>query len=133
MTLEAPAVNAQRLNQESTDGRPPTTVWKVRVVKAYAEAHNHILVGHVVDRNPVFIELHCLSFHFGRSVNSLKDVYKGDYAVRIVPWSRVEVINVLPAAFRTGAARLTRDEDGNIILVDRGHRCPVISPRESRH
>jgi hypothetical protein len=71
--------------------------WKVRSVKPYANASNHLFIGEVLDVNDTYIRMNCRTFHFRDSVaNGPKDVQMGDIAERIIPWSRVEVINVLP-------------------------------------
>jgi len=116
-----------------TAARTQSNVWKVRVVKSYAEAHNHLLIGEVFARDTVCVELNCRSFHFGRVVNSLKDVREGDLSIRIIPWSHIEIINVLPAEFNPGEAKLGLDGEGNILLKDRVYTCPVVTSRESRH
>jgi len=101
-------------------------------MKAYHEAHNHLLVGEVVSKDCVFIEMHCRSFHFGRSVNSLKDIRAGELGTRMVPWSQVEIINVLPAAFDSASAKLESDHCGNIFLADGSYACPLVTSREPR-
>ena len=110
-----------------------SNVWKIRVVKAYAEAHNHLLIGKVIARDTVCVELNCRSFHFGRLVNSLKDVRAGDLGVRIIPWSHIEIINVLPAEFNPGEAELSLDGDGNILLKGSAYACPIVTSQEPRH
>ncbi len=107
-------------------------VWKVRVVKTYHEAHNHLLIGEVVSKDTVCVELNCRSFHFGRLVNSLKDVRTGDLGIRIIPWSHIEIINVLPAEFNPGQAELGLDGEGSIFLKDRVYACPIVTSREPR-
>ena len=108
-------------------------VWKVRTVKAYPEAHNHLLIGEVLGRSMVCVELNCRSFHFGRLVNSLKGVHEGDLGVRIIPWSHIEIINVLPGEFDFDKAKLSMEEDGNILLKGQRHVCPIVVSREPRH
>ena len=108
-------------------------LWKVRVSKAYAEAHNHLLIGEVMSRDGVCVELDCRSFHFGRLVNSLKNVSVGEMGLRIVPWTQIEVINVLPSGFDYRGAELTADAEGNVHLTDRSHACPIATRQESRH
>ncbi len=110
-----------------------SALWKVRVNKAYAEAHNHLLVGEVMSRDSVCVELECRSFHFGRLVNSLKNVAVGDLGRRIVPWMQIEIINVLPGDYDYRGAELTADAEGNVYLTDRRHACPIATRQEPRH
>ena len=114
-----------------TDESSPV-VWKVRVVKAYAEAHNHLLIGEVLANDAVRVELNCRSFHFGRLVNSLKDVRTGDLGRRIIPWSQIEIINVLPDDFGFAEAQLAVDQEGSILLKGRAYACPIVTSREPR-
>jgi hypothetical protein len=107
-------------------------IWKVRVVKTYHEAHNHILIGAVRARDSVSVELHCRPFHFGRLVNGLKDVTPGEVGTRIIPWLQIEIINVLPTDFRFVEAELGTDGDGNIVLRDGSYACPIVTRREPR-
>ena len=34
-------------------------IWKIRTVKAYPEAHNHIIIGHVLERTDSYVRLDC--------------------------------------------------------------------------
>ncbi len=115
--------------------RSSSLVWKVRAVKAYSEAHNHLLVGEVRAKDRVCVELNCRSFHFGRMANSVKDVRAGDLGVRIIPWTYIEIVNVLPGDFDYRKAELTIDREGNILLRDRhhDHACPIATRNEPRH
>ena len=110
-----------------------SVIWKVRVVKRYPEAHNHLLIGKVLAKDGVCIELDCRSFHFGRLINSLKDVQAGESGRRIIPWSHIEIINVLPDDFDYREAELSLDREGNILLKDRRYACPIATRSEPRH
>lgn len=110
-----------------------SVIWKVRVVKAYPEAHNHLLIGEVLAKDRVCVEMNCRSFHFGRVVNSLKDIRAGDVGVRIIPWAHIEIINVLPADLNYREAELSLDREGNIFLRDSQHICPIAARGEPRH
>ena len=114
-------------------GESCAVVWKVRVVKAYAEAYIHLLIGRVLARDGVCVELDCRSFHFGRVVNNLKDARVGDWGARIVPWLHIEIINVLPQRFDPREAELDLDGEGNILLKDRVYGCSIVTSREPRH
>ena len=42
-------------------------IWKIRTVKEYTDAHNHILVGRVLAITDSYVRLHCRSYHFGKN------------------------------------------------------------------
>ena len=107
-------------------------IWKVRCVKPYPEAHNHLLIGQVVGGDEVSLALMCRSFHYGRAVSRAKDIAVGTIGKRIVPWSRVEIINELPASFDHEKARLKADQEGNIFLSDEHYSCPIVTA-QNRH
>ena len=68
---------------------------KIRTIKNYPDAHNHLLVGKVLEITDSYVRLHCRTYHFGRVINSPKDILIGGVMVRVVPWSRIEIINEL--------------------------------------
>jgi len=107
-------------------------IWKIRTVKDYTEAHNHVLVGQVLDHNEAYIRLHCRSYHFGKVVNLPKDVNEGILMVRIVPWHRVEIVNELAASFNYMNARVTTDKDGDVVLKDDTYTCSLIYRHDKR-
>ncbi len=107
-------------------------IWKVRTVKEYADAHNHILVGQVLESNESYLRLHCKSYHFGKVVNTPGDVREGCLMVRIVPWSRVEIINELPNTFSYANAKITRDQDGTVLLKDDTYICSLVYQYDRR-
>jgi hypothetical protein len=102
-------------------------VWKVRIVKEYPEAHNHLIVGEVVEEGPVWVKLRCRTYHFGRSVERPQDVKVGILSTRIIPWARVEIINELPEDFDYAGAKLVADGKGNVSLVHGRYPCPIVT------
>ena len=52
-------------------------IWKVRTVKDYPEAHNHLFIGQVLQVTESYVRLDCRTYHFGRVVNSVKDIKVG--------------------------------------------------------
>ena len=109
-----------------------TKIWKIRTIKNYPEAHNHILVGKVLEVTDSYIRLHCRTFHFGRIVEGPEDILIGSVMVRVVPWSRVEIINELPSSFDYVKTVLIADKQGEVIFRDDRHSCPVGPSREPR-
>ena len=110
-----------------------TVVWKVRTVKDYADAHNHIFVGVVKGITDSYVRIKCKTFHYGRRINSSKDVREGAYEVRIIPWNRIEVINELASDFDVEQAKLTVDNDGETILSCGKLVCVISSSLGERY
>ena len=107
-------------------------IWKIRSIKPYRDAHNHLLIGQVVARDGVCVELLCRSFHYGRAVNGAKDIAVGAVEKRILPWSRIEIINELPASFDFQNAALQADEKGAVVFSDQHYSCPIVT-NQDRH
>jgi len=107
-------------------------IWKIRSIKPYHDAHNHLLIGQVVNRDEVCLELMCKSFHFGRAVNRVKDITVGKLAKRILPWTRIEIINELPASFDFQNAKLQADDKGGVNFTDGSYCCPIVAIKD-RH
>ena len=82
-------------------------VVRIRWVKYYATAHNHVAVGDVIHETPHYLTLLCKTYHFGHGVGTKKaclvpncnvgGIVEGEKAVRTIPWCQIEVINELPA------------------------------------
>jgi hypothetical protein len=109
-----------------------STIWKVRAIKPYPEAHSHLLIGRVLFQQGPGVTLFCRSFHFGRNVNGAKDIVPGELGKRVIPWSRIEIINELSEHFNFEQARLRKDAKGNILLSDDNFSCVIASRRDGR-
>jgi hypothetical protein len=114
-------------------GQESRKVWKVRTVKNYPDAHNHILVGQVLDLANSYLSLDCRTYHFGRSVNGPKEVRVGSRSVRDVPWSRIEIINELSASFGFADATLVSEDGSKILLTDGNHKYVLTSSYDTRY
>lgn len=108
-------------------------IWKVRTVKNYPEAHNHIFIGQVLQLTNSYIRLDCLTYHFGKTINNKKDVRSGAKSVRILPWNRIELINELPSSFDYSKANLIFNEDGKIALSDGKIDCVLSSSYDNKY
>lgn len=108
-------------------------IWTVRFVKPYPDAHNHLLIGQIVGRDQVCLELICKSFHYGRAVNGPKDISVGTVGKRIVPWNRIEIVNELPASFDYQNAKLKADQKGGILLSDGHFACSIMTIRDKHY
>jgi hypothetical protein len=100
-------------------------IWKIRAIKNYPEAHNHVLVGKVLEITDSYVRLHCRTFHFGPILESPEDVLIGDVMVRVIPWSRIEVINELPAGFDYIRSTVVGDKPGEVLFRDKQYLCPI--------
>ena len=109
-----------------------STIWKVRAIKPYPEAHSHLLIGRVLSQHGPGVSLFCRSFHFGRNVNGTKDIVPGALGRRIIPWVRIEIINELSEHFNFEQARLVKDAKGNVLLSDGDNSCVIASRRDGR-
>lgn len=109
-----------------------TVIWKVRAIKPYPEAHNHLLIGCVLAEHGPCVSLLCRTFHFGRNVNSVKDIIPGALGKRIIPWSRIEIINELVGTFDFERAKLVKGAKGNVSLSDGANSCLIASRRDGR-
>jgi hypothetical protein len=116
------------LANETLDPVPKTTeskIWKIRAIKNYAGAHNHILVGKVLEITESYVRLHCRTYHFGETLNSPDDVLVGAVMVRLIPWSRIEVINELPSTFDYVRSTVISDRPGQVLFKDKQYMCPI--------
>jgi hypothetical protein len=113
---------------DSVNHTPPpgaSRIWKIRAIKNYPEAHNHVLVGKVLEITDSYVRLHCRTFHFGPVLESPEDVLIGDVMVRVIPWSRIEIINELPAGFDYVRSTVVGDKPGQVLFKDKQYLCPI--------
>jgi len=108
-------------------------IWKVRTVKNYPEAHNHVLIGQVLELNQSYVRLDCRTYHFGKAISNVRDIRAGIKAARILPWSRIELINELPSSFDYAKAKLVANKDGKIALSDGKTDCTLSSSYDNRY
>jgi len=102
-----------------------TTIWKIRTIKNYPEAHNHILVGKVLEITDSYVRLHCRTYHFGAVLNGPEDVLIGTVMVRVVPWSRIEIINELPPNYDYIKSTVIADKAGQVLFKDAQYASPI--------
>ena len=108
-------------------------IWKVRTVKNYPQAHNHLFIGQVLQITQSYVRLDCRTYHFGKAINNSKDIRVGMHGVRILPWNRIELINELPASFDFANAKLVSDAEGKIALSDGTTNCILSSSYDNRY
>ena len=102
-------------------------IWKIRTIKNYPDAHNHILVGKVLEITDSYVRLRCRTYHFGRIINKTEDIQIGNLMVRVVPWSRIEIINEMPPVFDYRRNTLIANKEGEVLFSDGQNTCPVGS------
>ena len=108
-------------------------IWKIRTVKDYPDAHNHIMIGEVLDETPTYLRVMGRTFHFGKSVNNLKDIQEGMLMVRVIPWVRIQVVHELPDSFDFANATLAMKKNGNVVLKDDLIACPIAAGFEKTY
>lgn len=113
-------------------GQESRKIWKVRTVKNYPEAHNHLFIGQVLELTPSYVRLDCRTYHFGKAINSVKDIRVGTKGIRILLWNRIELINELPSSFDYSKADLISNKDGKIASSDGKTDCILSSSYDSR-
>jgi hypothetical protein len=111
--------------EEGTRSAAGPTIWKIRTIKNYPDAHNHLLLGRVLKITESYIRLHCRSYHYGRLVSKADDIKIGGLQVRVVPWSRVEIINELPPTYDYVKSALIATDEGQVLFSDGPNREPV--------
>ena len=128
-TVMAPVGKPTTVTRQGSEGsvRPPVepTIWKIRTIKNYPEAHNHLLLGRVLAVTDSYIRLHCRSYHYGRVVSKPDDIKIGGLQVRVVPWSRVEIINELPPTYDYIKSALIATDEGQVLFTDGRSQEPV--------
>ncbi len=108
-------------------------IWKIRTVKNYPEAHNHLFIGQVLEMNRSYVRLDCRTYHFGKTASNIRDIRAGARGIRILPWNRIELINELPCMFDYVSAELVSDENGKIALSDGKINCMLSSSYDNRY
>lgn len=110
---------------------------RLRWVKPYQEAHNHVAIGEVLCETPCYLMLHCKTYHFGSAVGGgharlvqnsfVGGIVEGEKAIRSVPWPRIEVINELPPGTEWDVEAHV-DEAGLCVLAN-SHKTVVTRAR----
>lgn len=108
-------------------------VWKIRTVKDYPDAHNHLFVGQVEGITDNYVRIMCKTFHYSRRINTLKDIREGTCEIRIIPWNRIEVVNELSADFDIEKSKLSVDKNGATTLFCGELTCVISSSLGERY
>ncbi len=70
-------------------------VVKVRWVKPYEDAQNHVCIGQMIEETPNYLKVLGKTYHFKRPQAGVRSVQYSGTKVRWIPWSRVEVVTEL--------------------------------------
>lgn len=110
-----------------------TETWKVRQVKPYADAANHIFLGKVLNNNLTHVVMDCVTFHFGKKVDNVgnKDIVTGMRRIRRIPWYQIEVVHDLTKDFDFTNGKLVIDGEGTAVFRTEKHDC-IITKRTDR-
>ncbi|HTW91115.1 MAG TPA: hypothetical protein VMH22_05345 [bacterium] len=83
--------------------------------KAYPEATTHVVVGEVLEENPLYLRMRCRAFHFKRpTVNA--NITTSDIKVRLFPWGQISYVTELPDSSDWELAEAGLDEKGDVVL-----------------
>lgn len=108
-------------------------VVRVRWVKMYPSAHNHVAIGDVVEEGLHCLTVLCKTYHFGHGVGAshatlvtnvcVGGIVEGEKAVRSIPWSQIEVINELPSETDWDVSAVI--EESGLCRLDNVHRTVI--------
>ena len=104
---------------------------KLRTRKSYKNASNHVLVGQVESCNQIFVRVKCRSFHYKYVTLEKDQVIEGIVDSRIVPWTNIECMSVLPVDFPWETAELGKCNQG--ICLHEGEYDTLISRYRITH
>ena len=108
-------------------------IWKVRTVKNYPEAHNHLFIGQILQLTQAYIRMNCRTCHFGKVINSPKDIRLGSKGIRILPWHNIELINELPCDFDYINASIVLSRNSKMALSDGKTHCILSSSYDNKY
>lgn len=89
---------------------------KVRMVKKYKDAKNHVCIGEVKRETASYIVVKGVTFHFGSVFSQPPTLVRGEMKTRWIPWHQVEIVTELAADLDWLNEEFTLDDTGDIIL-----------------
>jgi hypothetical protein len=92
-----------------------TRTWKARMKKSYADATNHVVVGEVLEENPLYLKMRCRAFHFKRPMVNA-NIVTSEVKVRLFPWEQISYITELPESSDWERAIAALNEKGDVVL-----------------
>ena len=113
---------------------------RIRWMKPYPTAHNHVAIGSVIDETDNYLVVLCKTYHFGDHIGGKKTklitgkyingVLEGDKATRIIPWHRIEILHELPSSTEWQTDTYT-DESGLCYLNNKQKTVIARSPQDN--
>ena len=92
-----------------------TRIWKARMRKAYSDATNHVVVGEVLEENPLYLKMRCRAFHFKRPTMNA-NIVASEAKVRLFPWEQLSYVTELPESTDWERAVAGLNEKGDVVL-----------------
>jgi len=83
--------------------------------KAYADATNHVVVGEVLEENPMYLRMRCRAFHFKRPTMNA-NIVTSEIKVRLFPWAQISYVTELPDSPDWERAVAALNEKGEVVL-----------------
>jgi len=106
-------------------------IWKIRTIKDYPEAHNHIIVGKILEITDSYVRLHCKTYHLRTILRGPEDILIGSVMERIIPWGRIEIINELSPTFDYVRSSFVADREGQVLFKDKEHLYPFATTEDA--
>jgi hypothetical protein len=97
-----------------------TKIWKVRMRKTYSDETNHVVIGEVLEENPLYLKMRCRVLHFKRPTMKTH-VTMSDTKVRIFPWATISYGTEHPDSPDWERATVGLDEKGDVVLEPAGN------------
>lgn len=90
-------MSAKDTSHRNIGGMPTATrlVVKVRWLKPYEGAQNHICIGEVLAETPQCLKVLGRTYHFRRPQGNIRAVQTSAIKVRWIPWNRIEMVTEL--------------------------------------
>lgn len=106
---------------------PGAKVVKIRWVKPYEGAQNHICIGEVLEESPNYLKVFGKTFHFRKPQGHAKAVQYSSPKTRWIPWSRIEVVTELPEGIDWRNIRFTVDAQNRLCVAGDSPHSDLIS------
>ena len=90
-------MTAKYTSDRSLGGAAAATkmIVKVRWLKPYEGAQNHICIGEVLEETSQCLKILGRTYHFRRPQGNVRAVQTSGIKVRWIPWNRIEVVTEL--------------------------------------
>jgi hypothetical protein len=106
-------------------------VVKVRFVKRYKDAKNHVCIGEVKAETNNYLVVKGRTFHFGSSLPHKREMQDGLAKTRWIPWHQIELVTELPADINWKTEEFVLDASGDIVLRRELKRYETALPRRT--